>query len=252
MKHLILVFEELKYYGLILNKDKSIFDVDEIKFLGHKVNQEGVAPLESKVTAIQNFLRPSNMKQLRRFLGMLNYYRRIIPAAAATLQPLNRMLSPRKYSRQTLRWNEEAEDALSAIKIKLVSATLLAFPVLSAEIPLVVVDASISAVGGVLQQVIDGHAKQLAFFSKTFNSAQVNYSVFDRELLALYLSLRHFRYFSDSRAFTLFTDHKPLVSAVTSPMKQATARQLRQLSYVAQLTADVRYISGENNVVADC
>ena len=54
------------------------------------------------------------------------------------------------------------------------------------------------------------------------------------------------------RAFTLFTDHKPLVSAVTSPLKQATARQLRQLSYVAQLTADVRYISGENNVVADC
>ena len=67
MKHLILVFEEFKYYGLILNKDKSIFDVDKIKFLGHKVNQEGVAPLESKVTAIQNFLRPSSMKQLLDF-----------------------------------------------------------------------------------------------------------------------------------------------------------------------------------------
>ena len=106
--------------------------------------------------------------------------------------------------------------------------------------------------GGVLQQVIDGHAKPLAFFSKALNSAQVNYSVFDRELLAMYLSLRHFRYFLEGRAFTLFTDHKPLVSAVTSPMKQATARQLRRLSYVAQLTADVRYISGENNVVADC
>ena len=53
----------------------------------------------------------------------------------------------------------------------------------------------------------------------------------------------------EGRAFTLFTDHKPLVSAVTSPMKQATARQLRQLLPVAQLTADVRYISDENNVV---
>ena len=89
-------------------------------FLGHKVNLEGVALFESTVTAIQNFPRPSNMKQLRRFLGMLKYYRRFIPAAAATLQPLNRMLSSRKYSRQTLRWNEEAEEAFSAIKTKLI------------------------------------------------------------------------------------------------------------------------------------
>ena len=154
MRHLTLVFERLKYYGLILNKDKCIFDVD----------REGVAPLESKVTAIQNFPSPSNMKQLRRFLRMLNYYRRFIPAAAATLQPLNRMLFQRKYSRQTLRWNEEVEEAFSAIKTKLASATLLAFPVLGAEIQ-VVVDASTSAVGGVLQQVVDGHAKPLAFFS---------------------------------------------------------------------------------------
>ena len=117
MRHLTLVFDRLKYFGLILNKDKCIFDVDEIVFLGHKVNREGVAPLESKVTVIQNFPRPSNMKQLRRFLGMLNYYRRFIPAAAATLQPLNRMLSPRKYSRQTLRWNEEAEQAFLPLKL---------------------------------------------------------------------------------------------------------------------------------------
>ena len=229
IKHLSLGFKGLKYYGLILNKNKCIFDVDEIVFLGHKVNQEGVAPLESKVTAIQNFPRPSNIKQLRKFLGMLNYCRRFIPAAAATLQPLNRMLSPRKYSRKILRWNEEAEEAFSAIKTKLASATLLAFPVLGAETQ-VVVDASTSAVGTVLQQVIDGHAKPLAFFSKALNSTQVNYSVFDRESLAMYLSLRHFRYFLEGRAFTLFTDHKPLFSAVTSPMKQATARQLRQLS----------------------
>ena len=85
MRHLTLVFDRLKYFGLILNKNKFIFDVDKIVFLGHKVNQEGVTPLESKVTAIQNFPKPSNMKQLRRFLGMLNYYGRFIPAAAATL-----------------------------------------------------------------------------------------------------------------------------------------------------------------------
>ena len=241
IRHPTLVFEKLKCYGLIFNKDKCIFDVKEIVFLGHEVNPERVAPLASKVTAIQNFPRPSNVKRLRRFSDMLNYYRRFIPAAAATLQPLNRMLSPRKYSPQTLHWNEKAEEAFSAIKTKLASATLIVFPVLGTKTQ-VVVDASTSAAGGVLLQVIDGHAKPLASFLRLFNSAQVNYSVFNRELLAMYLSLRHFRYFCEGRAFT---DHKPLVSAVISPVKQATARQLRQLSYVARLT-------GKNNVVADC
>ena len=153
-------------------------------FLGHKVNREGEAPLESTVTAIQNFPRPSKMKRLRRFLDMLNYYRRFILAAAATLRPLNRMPSQCKYSRQTLHWNEEAEEASSSIKTKLASATLLTFPVLGAETQ-VVVDASTSAVGGVLQQVIDGHAKPLAFFSKALNSNQPIYSVFYHELLAM-------------------------------------------------------------------
>ena len=94
IRHPTLVFENLKCYGLIFYKDKCIFDVKEIVFLGHKMNPEGVAPLESKVTAIQNFPRPSNVKRLRRFSDMLNYYRRFIPAAAPTLQPLNRMVSP--------------------------------------------------------------------------------------------------------------------------------------------------------------
>ena len=62
MRHLTLVFERLKYYGLILDKDKCIFDVDKIVFIGHKLNREEVAPLESKVIAIQKFPRPSNMK----------------------------------------------------------------------------------------------------------------------------------------------------------------------------------------------
>ena len=126
------------------------------------------------------------------------------------------MLSPRKYSRQTLRWNEEAEQAFSSNKTKLASTTLLAFSVLGAETQ-VVVDASTSAVGLVLQQVIDGHAKPLAFFSKALDFAQVNYFLFDRVLLGMYLSLRHFKYFLESRAFTLFTDHRLLVSVVLLP-----------------------------------
>ena len=101
MRHLTLDFDRSKCYGLILNKGKCIFDDDKIVFLGHKVIRKGVAPLESKVTDIHNFPRPSNMKQLRRFLGMLNCYRKYILAAAATLQPLNRMCSNYNCKPQT-------------------------------------------------------------------------------------------------------------------------------------------------------
>ena len=103
------------------------------------------------------------MKQWRRFLGMLNYYRKFIPAAAAALQHLSKMLFPLKYSRRTLRWNEKAGEAFSAIKTKPVSATLLPFPV-SGDETQVMVDALTPAVGGVLQQVINGYDKPLAFF----------------------------------------------------------------------------------------
>ena len=151
------------------------------------------------------------------------------------------MIYPQKYNQQTLRWNEKAKKAFSVIKTKFANATLLVFHVLGAETQ-VVVDAWTFVVGGVLQQVIDDLAKPLTFFSKALNSAQVNYSAFDRELHAMYLSLRQFMYFLEGRALPLFTNHKSLVSAMTSPMKQAIARKLRQLLYVAQLTAEVRYL----------
>ena len=112
--HLTLVFECLKYYGLILYRKKCIFAVSEITFLGHRVSKKGVAPLEDKVTAIREFSCPRTMKGLRRFLGMVNFYRRFIPGVAKTLAPLHSLLSPHKHSRKNVEWNVVAE-AWSAV-----------------------------------------------------------------------------------------------------------------------------------------
>ena len=89
--HLALLFERLRQYGIILNKDKCVFCSSKIEFLGHEVSKEGVRPLQGKVEAIRSFPQPKTTKQLRRFLGMINFYRRFVPNAARTLQPLEQL-----------------------------------------------------------------------------------------------------------------------------------------------------------------
>ena len=135
-------------------------------------------------------------------------------------------------------------------KHALVSATLLAHPRSSASLSLAV-DASSTHVGSVLQQLYKGLWEPLSFFSKKLSAAEMKYSTFDRELLAAYLSIRHFRFLLEGRSFQLWSDHKPLCSAIHRVSAPWSARQQRHLSYVAEFTSDLRYVPGDKNVVAD-
>ena len=252
LKHLIKVFERLHKHGMLLNKSKCVFNVSEIRFLGHIVNQEGIKPTEDKVEAIRDFPEPHNMKMLRRFLGMINFYRRFIPNCAEILEPLHTLLSPKKNSRKKVEFKQKEKESFQKIKEALANATLLAFPRLHAPTKLYT-DASDHSIGGaIVQENKEGHPRPIAFFSKNLNKAQKHYSAFDRELLAIYLSIRHFRYFLEGREFKILTDHRPLVSAFSSQMKDGTSRQTRQLAYIAQFTSDIQWVEGCKNVVADC
>ncbi len=91
----------------------------------------------------------------------------------------------------------------------------------------------------------------LGFFSRKLEPAQVKYSAFDHELLACYLGIHHFRYMLEGRQFTIFTDHKPLTFALKRSSDPWTARQCRQLAFVAECTSDIRHMAGKDNVVAD-
>jgi hypothetical protein len=104
------------------------------------------------------------------------------------------------------------EKAFTSVKKTIATASLLVPPQKDA-VTSVSVDMSDIAVGGVLEQRIDGQWKPLAFFSKKLQPAQAKYSGFDRELLAAHLAIRHFRHFLEGRQFTLYMDHKPLTAA---------------------------------------
>ena len=113
------------------------------------------------------------------------------------------------------------------------------------------VDASKTAVGLVLEQFIGGVWRPTAFFSRTLRSPELEYSAFDRELLALYLAIRHFRYFLEDRVFTAFTDHTPLTFAFAKTSDPWSAKQQRHLVYISEYTTDIQPLSVKTNRVAD-
>ena len=142
------------------------------------------------------------------------------------------------------------EAAFQASKDALANAVLLQHPSPFAQTALTV-DASDHAVGAALsQRGGDQVWRPLAFFSKTMTPAERKYSAFDRELLAIYLSIKHFRHFLEGRSFTIFTDHKPLTFALASSTDRLPW-QTRHLSYIAEFSSDIRHIKGSENVVAD-
>ena len=112
-------------------------------------------------------------------------------------------------------------------------------------------DASDFAVGAVLQQCIDNVWQHLSFFSKKLAPAETRYSAFDRELLAVYATIRHFRHNLEGREFHVKTDHKPLTYVMNSTTERPSLRQTRHLAFIAEFTTDIRYVKGETNFVAD-
>ncbi|XP_026695294.2 uncharacterized protein LOC113475388 [Ciona intestinalis] len=251
VSHLLTVFERVLQYGLILNKQKCIFGVDTIDFLGHTVTTSGISPPDSKVDALANYPRPQTIRGLRTFLGAVNFYHKFIPNCATILAPLNSLISPTLPKTSPISWTEEANKAFEDIKSIVANKVTLTFPLPDAQTRLVT-DASGVAVAGVLEQNVDGAWAPLSFFSRTLTSAERNYSTFDLELLAVYSSLRHFRYYLESRSFVILTDHKPLVSALTGRFESASARQSRHLSYISEYNCTMEFLKGDENVIADC
>ena len=137
--------------------------------------------------------------------------------------------------------------AFQDTKKALANATLLTHPRPDAQTSLTV-DASDLAIGAVLQQFVDGAWVPLAFFSQKLRPPERKYSAFDRELLALYLGIRHFRYFLEGRQFVAFTDHKPLTFCMYKASDPWSSRQQRHLSYISEFTTDIRQCAGEGQL----
>ena len=245
--HLTLLFQRLSDNRIVVNMDKCELGKQQLVFLGHKVSHEGIKPCEDKVRTIREYTLPSTIKELKAFLGLVNFYRRFIPNAAERLHSLTDLLrgNPRK-----LTLTDAARVAFQEIKEYLAQATLLVYPVPSATLS-IAVDASDFAIGAVLQQFVLDSWQPLEFFSRRLTPTETKYSAFGRELLAAYSAIKHFRHAIEGREFILLTDHKPLTYALHTTSDRYSPRETRHLDYISQFTTDIRHVKGESNCVAD-
>lgn len=249
--HLEKIFQRLSEHGLTINVAKSRFAEEEVEYLGYTVNKEGVRPISDRVKAVINFKKPTNIRELRRYLGIINFYHRFIKDAAAVLAPLNKYLTgTKKGDKRPIEWTTQAEEAFHKSKGLLAEATLLVHPRGDAKL-LLRTDASNVAMGAVLEQCQEKGSKPLGFFSKKLSDTQQRYSTYDRELLAIYSALKFFRHMVEGRDVTILTDHKPLQYAFAQASDKASERQRRQLDFISQITTNIVYIAGHKNQVAD-
>ena len=170
-EHLRSVLELLHTNGLVIRRDKCVFGASTIDFLIHDISGDGVRPLPSKVDAVNKFPKPTTVKQLQEFLGMINYYHRFIPNAAEILSPLYRLSDTKQKELEG--WTPDHEHAKEA----LVQAATLATPTSTDKLYLVT-DASNIAIGAVLERCNDGHRQPLGFFSRQLTAPQRKYSTF--------------------------------------------------------------------------
>lgn len=245
-QHLRLVFQRFKDFGVVVQPNKCELGVSSLQFLGHAIDKDGIRPLQEKVEAIGKFPRPTSQRELLEFLGVIHFYHRFIPHCAQVLKPLHKLLT-HAHRNTTLEWSKECITAFNEAKQVLAKATLLFYPKPRAPTA-IMTDASDRAVGAVLQQFVNDQWQPISYFSRKLTPTETRYSTFDRELLAIYLAIKHFRHFIEGRIFTVYTDHKPLTFSLNSKIDKHSPRHL---DYISQFTCDIRYVQGQKNPVAD-
>ncbi|GFS50531.1 hypothetical protein TNCV_3197241 [Trichonephila clavipes] len=250
-EHLKMVFERFQQYGLRINVSKSVMGAAQVEYLGFLITAEGSRPLPEKVQAIFNYKLPETIHDLRTFLGMINFYRRYLKDAAKTQAPLHELLKgAKKKDRRKVHWTDDTRRSFEKCKTDLAEAALLSFP--RSGLPLsLCTDASDFAVGAVLQQLENESWKPIAFYSKKLNETQIRYSTYDRELLGIYLSVKHFKHLLEGNDFVIYTDHKPLTFSFKQKNEKASPGQQRQLQYISEFNCNIQHVLGKDNVVAD-
>ena len=188
IKHLQMVFDCLKKASLKLNPKKCRILCDKVEYLGHTVTPCGLRPNKSNVDAVKHFPVPTNIKQLRQFLGLTSHYRRFVPGYARIAFPLHALT--RKGA--LFQWTADCKIAYESLKTKLVTAPLLCYPDFSKDFTL----------------ETDASRKRLvAYASHSISSTEANYAITDLETLAVVWAVTHFRYYLYGHKVTIITDH---------------------------------------------
>ncbi|KAD2805340.1 hypothetical protein E3N88_38717 [Mikania micrantha] len=239
IQHLRTVLNSLLTHQFLAKASKCCFGQNRVLFLGHMVSKEGVQVDQDKVSAVESWPVPKNVREVRGFLGLTGYYRRFVKHYGIIARPLTMLTK-----KDGFKWGESASLAFETLKKALLSAPVLRLPDFSQ--PFVVeCDASSEGVGAILIQ--EGHP--VAYFSKGFSTNNKLKSAYDRELLALVLAVQKWHHYLMGRHFFIKTDHYTLKFLLEQ--RVTTVEQQRLLLKLMPYDFSILHKSGKENRGAD-
>ena len=239
-KHVRLVLEKLRSAGLYAKLEKCEFDKSSVEFLGYVISQDGISMDPRKIDTLLSWKRPNSVKEVQSFLGFANFYRIFIKDYSKTVSPLTALT--RKAT--TFQWNLQAEEAYKTLEKCFTTAPVLAHADPSRPFVLET-DGSDFALGAVLSQVqSDGQLHPVAYYSRKFTPPEINYEIYDKELLAIVASFEHWRnyLYGASHTVEVYTDHKNLLYYTTT--RKLNRRQARWSLFLAEFDFVIKYRPG--------
>ena len=238
------ILRRLEENDLYIKLEKCVWKVRRIGFLGVVIGPKGIEMEEEKVDRVLSWLEPKNVKDVRKFLGLANYYRRFIKDFAQVARPINVLM--RKDVKW--QWGVEQQKAFDELKRVFTTKPVLAALDLDKEFR-VEADTSNYATGGVLSiKCSDEIWKPVAFISKSLSNTERNYEIHDKEMLAVIRCLEVWRHFLEGAAtkFEIWTDHKNLEYFIK--VQKLNRRQARWALYLSRFNFMLKHVP-ESNVI---
>jgi len=241
------VLRQLEENNLYVKPEKCMWKVQKVPFLGVVMGEGKVEMEEDKVEDVLKWPMPQCVRDVRRFLGLANYYRQFVKDFAKVALPMNQLT--RKDEKW--KWGEEQQAAFEQLKAVFTTRPMLATPELDKEFR-VEVDASNFATGGVLSVKCDNNLWQpVAFISKALNEMECNYEIHDKEMLEVTRCLEAWHHFLEGARvkFKIWMDHKNLEYFMSS--QNLNSRQARWALYLSRFNFVLKHIPGSKMGKAD-
>jgi len=238
------VLQRLQNNGLAISPEKCVWRIQEVEFLGYVIGRSGIKMSTEKVDTVLNWKTPKSLTEVQSFLGVANFNRRFIQDYSQVAQPLTELTKKEQPKGWT--WSPEAEKAFQELKQRFTMAPILAH--FDATKPVIIkTDASDFALGAVLSQREEGHLHPVAFHSRKFQPAEINYEIHDKELLAIVDSFKHWRRYCEraTHQIQVFSDHQNLEYFTTT--KVLNRRQARWVQELAGIDFQIYYRPGTQN-----
>jgi len=237
------VLSRLMEHQLAVSIKKSEFHVKAVEFLGYIVATDGVTMSMRKVDSIRKWKAPRSVKEVQTFLGFAYFYRRFIENFSKICKSIRETL---KGDKQKFSWGQEQNIAFEKLKWWFTTAPVLAYFYPERE-TVIETDASDFALGAILSQFQDKRLHPVAFHSPKLNSAELNYEIYDKELLAIleaFMEWKHYLYGAD-KPIMVYTDHQNLQHFLMT--KKWNPRQIRWAQLLASFNFKIVYRPGSRS-----